>query len=795
MSAAPKTIGTAFPRSDLKRLLSGRGRYTDDIRLPRMLHVAFLRSPYAFAAIDAINTEDAAAVAGVEAIFTGKDIAAICKPWVGDAAHRPHLKSAPQYPIAVDRVTWQGEPVVAVVAETRALAEDAIELVDIDWTPLDPITDPLAALAEGADVMHPDLGTNLVDEQTIRSGDPDGAFDAADHVVENTFRFNRQTGVTLEPRTIVASFEPQTEQLDVHQSHQSPFQMQDVYALHLPVPEQNIRVICPDVGGAFGVKLHVYGDEVATVAISMLMGRTVKFCADRLESFVSDTHARDHVVKARMALRDDGTILAFEVDDLAAVGPYSHYRRFSNVEGLQTIVSAGACYRFENYHGRTRIAFQNKTMVGMYRGVGLPLACAVGEQMIDHAASALGRDPVEFRLQNYIAEDMYPHVSASGVNFEKLSLHACLDKLTEMMDYEGLRAKQAKLRDSGTYLGIGISTFIEQTAYGAMYYGPTDARVSVQEGCTVRLEPTGKIRVLTSATEQGQGTTSAIAQIVADTLGVSMSDVRVLHGDSATSPYGGGSWASRGLAMAGEAALEASTALRANILELASVMGDLPVEQLTLSEGAAREREPSNFVLPLAELANEGHFRQDRLPPTFQPELNVTRSHVPPRNQTPYSVANGVMGVLLALDAETGLIELLDFWVVDDCGRAINPLLVDEQLRGGIVQGIGAALFEQCHYDDQGQMLNATMADYLVPMASEMPDIHVGHVETPTNLGKLGAKGVGEAGTIGAVGAIWCAVNDALRPLGAQANQQPFSPLVILDALGEAGRPDLQGDL
>ncbi|UWQ35439.1 xanthine dehydrogenase family protein molybdopterin-binding subunit (plasmid) [Leisingera sp. M527] len=775
-------IGSPMPRSDLKRLLSGRGRYTDDIKLPRMLHVTYLRSPYAHATIDAIQTGEAATSPGVEAVFTGADLAKICTPWVGDAAHRPNLKSAPQYPMAVERVTWQGEPVVAIVAETRAQAEDAAELVEIDWTPLTPLTDPEAALADGAEIMHESLGTNLVDEQVIRSGDPEDAFAQADHVVENQFRFNRQTGVTLEPRTVIANFEPQTEQLDVFQSHQSPFQMQDVYAVHLPVPEQNIRVICPDVGGAFGVKLHVYGDEVATVAISVLMGRAVKFCADRLESFVSDTHARDHIVNARMALKDDGTILAFEVDDLSAVGPYSHYRRFSNVEGLQTIVSAGACYQFQNYYGRTRIAFQNKTMVGMYRGVGLPLACAVGEQMIDHAAAALNRDPVDFRKQNYIADEMYPHTSASGVNFERLSLLACLDKLTEMMDYEGLRAKQARLRDKGTYLGIGISTFIEQTAYGAMYYGPTDARVSVQEGCTVRLEPSGKIKVLTSATEQGQGTTFAIGQIVAETLGVTTDDLRVLHGDSSTSPYGGGSWASRGLAMAGEAALDAASALRQNILEIASVMGDVPAEDLLLKDGMVQARS-GNFSLSLADIGNEGHFRQDRLPPEFQPQLNVTKSNVPPRNQTPYSVANGVMGTLLKLDPDTGMIELLEHWVVDDCGRAVNPLLVDEQLRGGIVQGFGAALYEQCHYDDEGQMLNATMADYLVPMASEMPDIHVGHVETPTALGKLGAKGVGEAGTIGAVGAVWCAVNDALRPLGTQANQQPFSPLVILDAL------------
>ena len=348
--------------------------------------------------------------------------------------------------------------------------------------------------------------------------------------------------------------------------------------------------------------------------------------------------------------------------------------------------------RFENDHGRTRIVYQSKNMIGMYRGVGLPLACAVGEQMIDHAAAALGRDPVDFRRQNYLDEDTYPHVSASGVNFEKLSLHACLDKLIEMADYDNLHTRQARLREEGVYLGIGISTIIEQTAYGAIYYGPTDARVSVQEGCTLKLEATGKIRCLTSATEQGQGTTTGIAQIVVQELGVSMNDVRVLHGDSSVSPYGGGPWASRGLAMAGEAALISAQELRQNILELAEAMTGVAAEKLTLSQGTVSDG--VNVRLTLAELANEGHFRQNRLPPDFQPELSVSSTHVPPRNQTPYNVANGVMATLLRVDIETGMITLLDHWVVDDCGRAVNPLLVDEQLRGVIVQGIGGALFE-----------------------------------------------------------------------------------------------------
>ncbi len=777
-------LGRSIPRSALKRLLAGRGKYTDDLSFPRMLEVAFVRSPFAHASIKSIKYDEALQIAGVEHVFTGKDIAQCCTPWIGTAAHRPNFKSAPQYPMAVDKAVWQGEPVVAIVAATRALAEDAIDSIYIDWEELTPVVDPELALEPDATLIHPELGTNLADDQVIKSGDAENAIGGADKIVECTFHFGRQTGVTLEPRTIIADFDPSMESLTVYQSHQSPFQMQDVFSRHLGLSEDRVRVICPDVGGAFGVKLHVYGDEVATVAISKLIGRPVKFCADRLESFVTDTHARDHRVTARMGVSQDGRIEGLEIDDLVAVGPFSHYRRFSNIEGLQVIGSTAAPYKFSNYEARMRTVYQNKNMVGMYRGVGLPIACAVGEQMIDLAAAEIGMDPVEYRLKHYITDDMYPHTTASGVFFERLSLHRCLKQLTEMMRYDSLRKEQQELRGKNVCRGIGISTFIEQTAYGSPYYGPTESRVSVQEGCTVKLEPAGKVRCLTSATDQGQGTVSGIAQIVASEMGLlSTDDVTVISGDSGVTPYGGGSWASRGTAMAGEAALKAARQLKANVLELAAAMYSQDSHELTIVAGEICMAKGGDVMGSLAEVAETGHFRQHTLPAEFQPELAVTCSHIPPNDKPPYYVANGVQGSYLEIDTDTGLIKLLEHWAVDDCGRMINPMLVDEQIRGGIVQGIGGALYEKCHYDGQGQMLNATMADYLVPMASEMPDIHVGHVETPTEYTNLGAKGVGEAGTIGALGVIWCAVNDALRPLGVMATHQPFTPESILDLL------------
>lgn len=780
-------IGSRVQRAEIRNFTSGSAIYCDDIVLPRMVHLAFLRSPHAHARIVSIDADEARQMPGVVGVFTGKEIAEICLPWRGTATHRPKLKSALQYPVAIDRATWQGEPVVAVAAQTRAEAEDAIETIVVDFEELPAVVDPDGALELESPVIHPDLGDNLADEQIMEKGDVEAAFSNASVVVEHHFRFGRQTGVTLEPRIIISSFERQSGQLTVYQAHQSPFQTQSFLSTHLNIPEHLVRVVAPNVGGAFGVKLHVYGDEVAAAAISVMLGRPVKFCADRLESFVSDTHARDHIVTARVALADDGSIAGMEVDDIAAVGPYGHPLRFSVVEGLQTIGAAGAPYVLGAYRGRTRTVYQNKTMVGMYRGVGLPLACAITETMMDKAARALGEDPADFRLRTYIQDGMFPFTSATGLVFERLSLIACLEQLMARMNYRALRDEQAELRRKGVQRGIGLSTFVEPTAYGARYYGPTGAAVSVQEGATVKLEPSGAIRVLTSATDQGQGTLTAIRQIVAEELGIGPDELTILSGDSATTPYGGGSWASRGAAMAGEAALLAARDLKCNIFTLAAALLQVRPEDLTLRNGTISGN--GGASLTLAEIGRVGHFRQDTLPPDVQPQLAVTRSFLPRTDQTPYFVANGVQGSLVELDAETGFIKLLGHWAVDDCGRVINPLLVDEQIRGGIVQGIGGALFENCIYDQNGQMKNASMADYLVPMSFEMPDIDVSHVATPTKLSLLGAKGVGEAGTIGALGALWSSVNDALHGLGAEVTSQPFTPQTILDAL-DAVAPD-----
>ncbi len=784
-TAGAGAVGRRLPRTEARRLARGRGRYTDDIQPLRALHVAFVRSPYAHARILGIDGAAALASPGVKRLVTGADVARVCAPWAGAADHLPGLRSPPIHPMAVEAALWQGAPVAAVVAETRALAEDAAERVEVEWRELPPVADPEAALAPGAALVHPALGDNLALETVIEAGDAARAFAEAAFVAERRLAFGRHTGVPLEPRTTIAAFDPVDSTLTVRQSHQAPWQMQDVYARHLGVPEHKIRVIAPDIGGGFGIKVNVYGDEVAVAAIAMLMGRTVKYVADRLESFVSDIHSRDQRVAGRIAVSREGDITGFEIDAVSAIGAVCGYRRVGVGEGLMVVRLGGAPYRHRNYRGRLRCVFENKVPIGMYRGVGQPIATAIAEQLVDDAAWAAGMDPVALRRRNYLTDDMYPYRTPGGVELQDMSLVRCLDDLVRAMDYESLRTEQARLRAGGVWRGVGVAAFVELTAVGPVYYGPAGARLTTGDGCTVRLEPSGKVRCVTSITDQGQGTLTGIAQIVADRLGVGMDDVAVVAGDTATAPYGGGAWASRGVTIGGEAAHAAAGALRDNVLEIAGAILQSDPAALDLADGQVCDAGTGTPRMSLAEIGEIGHFRQDTLPPGLQPQLAATRQYT--LKHRPMVMANGVQASWLEVDPDTGFVTLLGHWSVEDCGRVVNPLLVDEQIRGGIVQGIGGALFEHCRYDADGQLRNGSLADYLVPMAGEMPDIQVAHVETPARGTALGTKGAGEGGAVGAGAAVLVAINDALRPLGARVDEMPATPERILHALGKIG--------
>jgi carbon-monoxide dehydrogenase large subunit len=790
MAAVEKTdslIGKPIPRRETLRLLRGRGRYVGDINLPRMLHLAFARSPYAHARITAINSERARNAPAVAFVVTGKDLLPHSHGFVaeGVAHNRPGHKVPPQALMAVEVAHFQGQPVVAVIAETRAEAEDAVELLDIQWEELPALLDGKAALQSAP--IHDTLTDNLAYEHNIKAGDPDAAFAAADHVIERTFNFHRQTGLSLEPRGLIADFDRGAETLTVYHSHQSPHQMQGVFSRQLGIPEHKVRVIAPDVGGGFGLKVNVYAEEVAVAAVSKMIGRPVKFCADRLESFVSDNHVRDHVITARIAFGPDGKVTAMSVDDISAIGAYGMPMRFNIAESLMLVTNTGAAYDFANYRARTRNAFVNKPLIGMFRGVGIPLSTIVSEILTDAAAAKLGMDTVAFKRLNYRKLDAMPCVTAAGSKLDNISFDECMDRLVRVIDYDRLRRQQADLRRAGIYRGIGIATFAEPTAYGPVFYGPSGAPITVQDGCTIRLEPTGQLRCITSITDQGQGTIHSLAQIIADTVGVDIDDVAMMGGDSAISTYGGGAWASRGVAIGGEAALKAGRTIAHNILAVAAAITQNRPENLQIVRGQVHNRQTGAPVITVAEVAKIGYFRQDTLPPDLDVQFAVTKSHV--ANTASYYMGHGAHAAHLEVDPHTGFIRLLNYWAITNCGRVINPLIVEDQVRGAIVQGIGSVLYEECMYDEHGSLLNGTLADYLAPMASEMPDIYVEQIETPERSTELGAKGVGELGLTGAMGALWVATNDALRALGAFIADQPFTPERVLEAIA-AGRAD-----
>ncbi len=775
-------IGQSIPRTGAKKLLQGRGTYLDDLRLPRLAQVVFFRSPHAHARVKMLRLDRAKKQPGVIAVFNGQEIAAYCTPWVGVLGHLKGIKSAPQHAVAIDRVCWQGEAVAAVVAESRRQAEDALEYIEVEWEILPVVSDMRQAL-EAKTVIHPELGDNICFHRELKTEGFDAAWAAADVVVEKTYRFGRHTGVCNEPRAILADYNPADHSLTVYHATQAPNMMQDIFSRHLDIPESNIRVICKDVGGSFGIKVHVYADEMATAALSVMLRRPVKFQADRAESFLTDIHAREHEATVRLACKNNGEILAFDLDDLTAIGPYSVYPRTSGIEGNQVVNLTGGPYRHQQYRAKLDVVFTNKNVTCQYRAVGHPIAVALTEGIVDEAARVLGMDPATMRRINLIADDQYPYTFPSGIKFEKLSHHQSLDRLLALMDYQALRTEQASLRKNGVYRGVGLAAMIEVTNPSPAFYGVGGARISAQDGATLRLDPAGMVQVLVSVTEQGQGTEAVFTQIAATAVGVSVDKVRVITGDTAVTPYGGGTWASRGAGIGGEAVLQAGKALRSHILDIAAAILQEDKASLDVRDNAVVNKLSAEVKLDLAELGRIAYFRPDTLPMGFQSELTVTRHYTP--REYGFTFTNGIQASYVEVDIDTGFVKLLKHWCVEDCGTVINPMLVDEQIRGGIVQGIGGAMLEECVYTDDAQLLNGSMADYLVPMSAEMPDIVIDHVHTPTRSSELGAKGAGEAGTAGAPAAIMNAINDALAPLGANVSTQPFTPERVLQALGK----------
>ncbi len=735
-----------------------------------MVHVAFVRSPHAHARVLRVDLSAARALPGVVATLTGEEAARACRPYRGILLHYEGMKTGAMLPLATDRVRCVGEPVVAIAATSRAVAEDGAAAVTVDYQLLPAVLDTDTATAGDAPLIHPELGDNILYRTRVGTGDVPGAFARAHRVHARTFRIGRHTGVPLEPRGLVADFEPATRTLTVWMSTQVPHMMQAVLADLLALDEGRIRIVAPDVGGSFGIKIHVYQDDLAAIALALRLGQPVKWMATRRESFQSDIHAREQTVHVEVAAEADGTVTAMRAAITAGVGPYSAYPRSSVVEGGQVLRLLPGPYRVRHYEATLCVAAQNKVLTSQYRAVGHPIATAVTESMMDVVARDLGLDPVDVRRRNLLRADELPYMSAAGNVYDSGSYHAALDRLLDVAGYSELRREQATARAAGRLVGIGLSCFIELTGPGAAFYGVGGAPISGQEGTTVRLEPSGAVTALAGVTNQGQGTHTALAQIIADELGVAPDRVHVTSGDTAVVPYGGGTWASRGMAIGGSATMLAARALAEKIRRLAAVLLEAHAADIDLRDGRAVVR-GSDRGLTLGELARTVHFRSNALK-GLEPSVDATAHYT---NPAAWTFSNGAHLAGVEIDGETGAVSLRKYVAVDDCGRLVNPALVDGQIMGGIAQGVGGALQEHCVFDATGQLLTTTLMDYAVPTAASLPSIESHHVETPAPSIAGGFKGAGEAGTTGAPAAILNAVNDALAPLGVMITDQPIT--------------------
>jgi carbon-monoxide dehydrogenase large subunit len=719
----------------------------------------------------------------VVGILTGADAAALCRPYRGILRHYAGMKTGAMLPLAIERVRYVGEPVVAIAATSRAAAEDAAEHVRVEYDPLPPVLTPDAARSSEVPPIHPELGDNVIYETTLSGGDVDAAFAAAHRVYAESFTIGRHTGVPMEPRSILAEFEPFTRALTVWISTQVPHMMQAILAELFSLREQRVRVIAPDVGGSFGIKIHVYPDDMATCALAMTLGRPVRFVATRNESFVSDIHAREQTVRIEVAAERDGTVTAMRAAIVAAVGPYSAYPRSSVVEGGQVLRLLPGPYRVRHYDATLSVLAQNKVVTSQYRGVGHPIATAVTESMMDRIARDLALDPAEIRRRNLVGDDEFPYTAISGNLYDSGSYRESLEKLLEAARYDDLRKQQQDARNAGRALGIGLSCFIELTGPGAQFYGIGGAPISGQEGTTVRLEPTGGVTVLTGVTDQGQGTRTALAQIVADQLGVPVEAVNVVSGDTAVVPYGGGTWASRGMPIGGSATLLAARALAKKVRQLSATLLEAHEDDIVLGTERATVRGTDRGVA-FADLGRTVYYRSNDLKGA-EPSLEATVHYTNPQAWT---FTNGAHLAVVEIDLETGVVRVLKYVAVDDCGKLVNPALVEGQIAGGVAQGIGGALWEHCVYDEDGQLLTTTLMDYALPRADTMPPIETHHLETAAPSIAGGFKGSGEAGTTGAPAAILNAVNDALSPFGVFLTEQPVTPERIVRALASARR-------
>ena len=754
------------------RLLQGQGRFVADLTLSRMLHVAFLRSPHAHARLVSVDTRPARTLPGVAACVTGDEIATHARPIRAESKMAGyHATEFP--PLARGKVRFVGEAVVAVLAESRYVAEDALEAVDVRYAALPVVATPETAMAGDAPLVHEAAGSNVLLSRAFVRGDADAAMAGAAVVVGDRFRFHRHAGVTLENRACLADWNTGAGELTLWSSTQVPGLLREALAELLDLPAHRLRVVAPDVGGGFGVKSALYPEEVAVCALARLTGRPVKWVGDRREDLLTSTQAWDETIDAELAVDADGTIHALRARVVADVGAYSIHPWTASIEVVQVISFLPGPYRVPHYRGEAWGVATNKAPMGPYRGVGRPVSTFVTEALVDRAARRLGMDPVALRLRNLIRPDELPYRSPSGVVWDSGSFVESLERARDVVAYEHVRAAQRDPRRAGRYVGVGVACYVELTGVGSAIPASPGAAINTgTEGATVRVDPSGTVTASFGLACQGQGHETTLAQVVAAELGARLEDVRVVSGDTAAGPAGTGTYASRSAVIGGGAAILAARALREKALAIGAHLLEVSADDLTLADSRATVRGAPDRALSLREIARAAYAGAKRLPAGMEPGLEATRFY------DPYfgTASNATHIAVVEVDPETCGVVVRRFVVVEDCGRIINPLIVEGQAIGGVAQGVGAALLEEIVYDGDGQLLTGSLMDYLVPTAAELPPVEVVHLErpSPTTLG--GFKGVGEGGTIGAPAAVANAIADALKPLGIELSELPVTP-------------------
>ncbi len=766
-------IGERLKRREDPRLLSGAATYIDDLHLPGMRHAAILRSPHAHARIIAIDTSAARAIAGVRGVFTGDDLDDL-----GPVPCAIPLERKPRHPVlARGRVRFVGEPVAVVVADTSAGARDALDLIHAEYEPLAAVLDPEKSVAPDAPIVHEELGGNVALTTTLASPAVEEAMRAADRIVSLRIVNQRVAALPIEPRGVVARFNRGSGQLTVWSSTQMPHLLRSYLAGMLSVPENRLAVIAPEVGGGFGCKGNVHAEEALIPWLAMKLGYPVKWIEERRENLAATVHGRDIVTFLDAAVKRDGTILALRARAFSDVGAYLQF--FTPIIAMQPMPMLTGVYRIGALAFEHRSVFTNKMTTDAYRGAGKPEACHAIECMIDEIAATLEIDPAEIRRRSFVPAGAFPYRNAGGMVYDSGNYGATLDKALELLDYAGERRRQAEMLRASRYRGIGIASYVE--ASGTAPSSKMPPGMGGWESATVRIEPDGGVTVLTGVSPHGQGQETSFAQLVADQLGVTPADVSVEHGDTSMVQYGIGTFGSRGTSLGGTALLMAIEKLKAKLRGIAAALTGWPESAMRFADRAISLADDPASSIPMARVIDAAYgFRQPL--PGIEPGLTATASFDPPGLTCPF----GTHVAVVEVDVETGLVEILRYIAVDDCGAVINPLLVAGQVHGGVVQGIGQALYEQIVYDDSGQLLTATLMDYAAPRASMLPPFELGSTVTPTAINPLGLKGIGQAGPVASTPCIVNAAVDALRPLGVRHIDLPLTPERVWRAIQAA---------